>query len=697
MYKLVSTTFILIFLPFVFAWGQSSETMLKNLPVDFREIDNDILTGIDPVNCEVEVKKNIWLNPDSEYYKKLENIQIFWSKDNDFQELESLIPETMNKGAVVQNHFGLGKTWAILTGEIDGEKVAAAKSFEFLETVAPTVRTDLCEADPVVLNIVDFYNRDFFEIDWGDGNKEVVEPVNGKVIIAHPYHDFYKKINVTAFYERSEEKVCISESRTIHRDVPPPVFMTELEGLNDETEVRIRFIGEPDKIYTLEGQRTDQKNWMSLAEAQEGEGQIIGLDPHQEYCFRVKTENDCGEPFYSENTLCSIVIDREVVTNSSMLINWNLPRQPERDPNFMKIEKKEDLYGGIYEHEFRNDPLTVEYLDSDLYCSDTYYYKVSTSYPPVEFEEEEVEVKISTSFIGLKISDAEVDVKPDYFAMTSFMPDNEERIEFMVALRNGDYSLLDSITYFGSNTVNGHFSKIETSRKTKIEVPYNNAIEGQPCFKYQIKDICGITSAVSDPFCVSTIDQVVSDTLNWSPYVSDEEVYMPLETPLYVLEYFDESLDYYVPIDHLQPGENYYISDFIETLTEPVAKFRLVMNQSIYSEDIGDFALNTYSNTYTYFIPPKIYAPTVFTPDGTGPLLSESFGLIPRFIKSGSYTIVDRYGSVVFQSENLEDRWDGIDQNSKKPVSIGMYYYHVNAIDSRDLPFRYSGSVSLLK
>ena len=69
------------------------------------------------------------------------------------------------------------------------------------------------------------------------------------------------------------------------------------------------------------------------------------------------------------------------------------------------------------------------------------------------------------------------------------------------------------------------------------------------------------------------------------------------------------------------------------------------------------------------------YIPNTFTPNGDG--LNDTFGIAGEAIKEFKLQIFNRWGQLVFESGNPNDRWDGTYQGDK--VSEGVYVYKITA------------------
>lgn len=71
----------------------------------------------------------------------------------------------------------------------------------------------------------------------------------------------------------------------------------------------------------------------------------------------------------------------------------------------------------------------------------------------------------------------------------------------------------------------------------------------------------------------------------------------------------------------------------------------------------------------------SIYVPNTFTPNGDG--INDTFGITGEAVKSFSMQIFNRWGQLLFESDNTELKWDGTFQG--EPVPQGSYAYKITA------------------
>lgn len=104
----------------------------------------------------------------------------------------------------------------------------------------------------------------------------------------------------------------------------------------------------------------------------------------------------------------------------------------------------------------------------------------------------------------------------------------------------------------------------------------------------------------------------------------------------------------------------------------------------------GCFSDTTCSAEITGF---SYYIPNTFTPDGDGK--NDYFSVIGRNILNFKMLIFDRWGNIIFQTDNIENRWNGKINN--KPAKQDVYVYKMEFSDIYDNKYEPIGKVTLLR
>ena len=106
----------------------------------------------------------------------------------------------------------------------------------------------------------------------------------------------------------------------------------------------------------------------------------------------------------------------------------------------------------------------------------------------------------------------------------------------------------------------------------------------------------------------------------------------------------------------------------------------------------GNPAVTSMSNTTEVIPYMSIYIPNSFTPNGDG--MNDTFGAYGEAVKDFKMQVFNRWGQVIFESNNFSSRWDGTFDGTKAPQ--GSYVYRVSAIGLTGKSSTRDGTVNLI-
>lgn len=117
-----------------------------------------------------------------------------------------------------------------------------------------------------------------------------------------------------------------------------------------------------------------------------------------------------------------------------------------------------------------------------------------------------------------------------------------------------------------------------------------------------------------------------------------------------------------------------------------------VITQVVYN----DYAC-TDSTEVTVIVNPDytVYIPSAFTPDGND--VNDDFMVTGVGILEFEIRIFDRWGSMVYFSNNINEGWNGEVRNLRRKAKQDLYVYTVNIIDMLGEEHKYNGRVMLLR
>jgi gliding motility-associated-like protein len=141
----------------------------------------------------------------------------------------------------------------------------------------------------------------------------------------------------------------------------------------------------------------------------------------------------------------------------------------------------------------------------------------------------------------------------------------------------------------------------------------------------------------------------------------------------------------------LNPGPMYYTPNFTHALNYDGPGKQLIVQ----------FVTNNYgcSDTLIKILDIKpvfvIYLPNTFTPNADG--LNDGFGAKGEGILKFEMQVFDRWGHIVFQSDDIYNYWDGSVKGGNEPIKDDVYTWKVQVLDVNHKNHDLVGHVTVLK
>ena len=128
-------------------------------------------------------------------------------------------------------------------------------------------------------------------------------------------------------------------------------------------------------------------------------------------------------------------------------------------------------------------------------------------------------------------------------------------------------------------------------------------------------------------------------------------------------------------------------------ISSPIASPTDTTNYQIEMVDIN--GCSSTKSVVVNVIPPEfVWAPTAFTPNND--LINDVFNIkISGIVVKYTFKIFNRWGEMIFATDDPSKGWDGTYQSTKLNVGVYVYYYKIVFID--ELVIENSGDVTLLK
>lgn len=246
---------------------------------------------------------------------------------------------------------------------------------------------------------------------------------------------------------------------------------------------------------------------------------------------------------------------------------------------------------------------------------------------------------------------------------------------------SGTYNLITSLSY--TNTANYSYTDYNVNTSTKVYY-----------YKFKVLDSCGnqgknsniahsilLNGKIYDSY---TNELIWTDYGDWAGNVDKYEIYRSVNG------FYDIN-----PIAFITasiPGTIYHYLDDVKDFINNDGKFRYYILAREKVNMINNFVENSNSNEVEIVQQPEMYVPNAFSPAG----VNKIFKPVSVFMSNENYIfqIYNRYGQIVFETNNPDIGWDGKYLNNF--VNQGVYYFIIRYIMPNKAIKQKQGSVTVL-
>ena len=243
-------------------------------------------------------------------------------------------------------------------------------------------------------------------------------------------------------------------------------------------------------------------------------------------------------------------------------------------------------------------------------------------------------------------------------------------------------SFTDSSEYFGQALHFWDFGDGSTSVLASPTHVYANA--GTFAVYHRLITIQG---------CKDTLDEVFDHLIHVNPSPESNLTISPSQTTIY-------NPFFQVELESLRSTKSWLILPNGRRIENPVSFTYEAQDTGVQSFTLvstNEFSCNDTSFFKAYVEQPfKLFMPNAFSPNGDG--LNDVFAYSLSGARKVSISIFNRWGEVVFQSNKLNEFWNGKIQNTGRDASGGVYVYKIRVFSAADdSSLSESGQVTLIK
>ena len=551
-----------------------------------------------------------------------------------------------------------GYYYIVQLGTVAGKPSFQCGLFEVLATPKPTFSISSCDGTTAKLSITTA-NLDFdqYLIDWGDGKPAQSFPKSQNT----PSHTYASlgtfNIKVTGSVNGGD---CtgISDPQSFTATAPTPKIPAFLTAeVKDELSAELGYRSLQGNLIPPLNQQivpatalVPLAGVMPIANGPNWKVVINGLQTSQQmYCYTFRESKPCGGVMINtvSNEICTLPLTITAQPYQNIL-NWK--SYPSATFKQYIIKRDNVVIANISTNS------TVSYTDTKVLCGQSYQYQVVA------------ETSEITSASALKI----VKTEPNGPATTlNKVYTSVVNDKATITILNAPIDIANLKNY-----------SIKTQNKTfnTTVIPYSDSTSKPSsaafCYEVNYTDVCDRTPATPASICTVFL-QIEDEKLTWtadSPFTSAVKNYEveKINEQGTVLKLYSVGLGRDWPVDVNETDKDLF--------------YRIKATNT-------DGKIS-YSNVLYYSRTVKILVPDVFSPNNDK--FNDTFEIKGQFIEKGTVTIFDRWGIVLYYTDDLRKGWDGTDTKGQK-VSEGCYGYSIQYSDAKKNSYRRAGSVCVLK
>ncbi|MCS7019823.1 MAG: gliding motility-associated C-terminal domain-containing protein [Cytophagales bacterium] len=507
---------------------------------------------------------------------------------------------------------------------------------------SPTFRLSNCNNRTVAVEITDTHFPAYI-IEWGDGTSAEAE---SNSIKQHSYNA-EGTFEITVKGITGQNITCGSAVQRVQvvNQLPPPSLRAV--HVQSDGRARISYNLPVGFSYRLR-QTSPSNNTVKLFDLPPGSSSFTAPDvvsAFDQYIYSIEAINPCHPA--------------QPVTYFNFLGTHNIRVTPMRELN--RINWSAPTHIGFTSFAlFRNGskigewttPNVLQFDDREITCGEQYCYRLEARYYNGTALSVTQEVCMTTSR----------DSNPQRLAEPLATVSNEQ---VLITWRQPERTRIAQVLL--RKIVPGQAAQQITLSRT--QPPYTDAsvftAGDSYCYQLSYIDNCGNQAPWTEPFCTTVLRGAIrgdSVLLNWQElrgYNLIGYVIEQLDNNDRVLQTFrpTERNSFFLPTQRFHEQLlRFRVTSIIQTLSGPVA---------------------LYSNTIRLRIEAVVQYPTAFSPNNDG--LNDTFGVKTQFINKFSLQIFNRWGELVYYSENPDERWDGTYKGI--PVPAGTYVLVIQAED----------------
>lgn len=551
-----------------------------------------------------------------------------------------------------------------VTQYVDDGFGSVSTTTQTIEIVPPTYKLSyelkVCAGGQAILTVTDNIDNQYV-YDFGEagkpGNTGFLAPFTPYTYTYSPGDNTPKNVRVMTF-----NLSCQTVDTTIipiTSLVQPDFRKVEVLSQSATGSISLTFNTSPGQRYFI--QRSDNNNStysnIDTLYSPAASSQVLtysGLNTAtSQYCFRILSYDDCNPPVPSQD-ICS-VINTVTAGNNQNNISW----APHLAGNVLSYDISKN-------NAFLISTTSNSYSDNAVNCGGNYCYTLTG----------QLTGGLTTVSAAQCVTAVSTNIPPAVANLKSSVAGNTVAVTW-------DKPVAAVTKYNVYRSQNGSSYSLLTSTTTNAYTDGSVSVPGNTyCYQVDYTDSCNNSAPVSVTSC-PLILEVTTDPVNTGQNNLSWTSYSGSWNPTsYIIEKLDANG---TVLSSSIVGIAFAEVDIVPVSSAQTVRYRIKAVSST-----GEYS---YSNIAEIKYEGAVYLPNAFTPNGDHN--NDTFTAKGKFIKDFRLTVFNRWGEVVYFTEDMNEGWDGFYQNTL--AAPDAYAYLVEATDIWDKKITRRGSVTLLR
>ncbi|WP_188467792.1 gliding motility-associated C-terminal domain-containing protein [Marivirga lumbricoides] len=547
----------------------------------------------------------------------------------------------------------------LVLNQLTGSQQFDSLTIKIFDPELPQLALSNCNGD-IFFNLnPEVESFDIYNINFGDGTPPQNVSINN-FPISHTYSDntLPYTVQATGSFDASGFNNC---SNTTYTNTIVPENLNETAAtitsldLISASTLEIAFNANENQFYSVEisqNNNTPYNSVRSLSRQSVGTLQLDNLDlTNNFYCVRIVSKSLCTGNDLLSNEVCSIQLTGDAQADGNLL-EWN-------SGSFTTST----LYKNGIEIYTGNSP----FLDTNVLCGQTDNYEIiATNASGIEVRSLAVEI----------IAEASASQLPITQVSTRVLSSGELEIEWEVPQG------LQPETYivYKKQKESDNFREIATTDSTSFTDTSSDFTSGISFYSVSYSNNCSgrsplVATAPNILLTANESENIIN--FSWNSFTGYDSLLSH-----YLIRKYDRDLNL---VDEWDIGHETFFSDDVANAGEQIYIYQVFA--------ISENGLISSSNQVQFKIPPSFFVPSGFTPNGDA--LNEEIKVVGKFIEQVEFSIFNRWGTLIFRSNELDKGWDGFLPDREAPE--GTYSYTIVVKDAAGEEYFKSGVFNLIR